>query len=199
MAANQVAIVVGHSRRAVLRSAHAHGLPVRQPTVDGKGPGMTRLIEALYSDPRVTQALKRHGVAKVPAFGPIWARFPQPAPLTQELARDLYEGCGVALAHVELLTVQPAETVRKHLAGWGIPVRRPGGRCPFLRRLTHDEKQRAEPRTWCLAELRGHYGKSISRQFGLDQECGRSPPSRTNRRSGRSTYDGLAPLEVVTD
>ena len=140
---------------------------------------MTRLIEALCSDLRVTQALKHHGVAKVPAFGPIWARFPQPAPLTPERARDLYEGCGVALAHVELLTGQPSETVRKHLAGWGIPVRPPGGRCPFLRLLTHDEKQCAEPRTWCLAEPHSHFGQSLSRQLGLDQSVA-SPRGRTN-------------------
>ena len=73
---------------------------------------------------------------QVPPFGPIWARFPGPVPLTRDLVTELYEGCGVALAHIELLTGQPAETVREHLARWGVALRARGGSCPFPRRLS---------------------------------------------------------------
>lgn len=46
----------------------------------------------------------------------------------------LYWGCGVGLHHVELVTGQPAHTVRGFMRRVRIPVRDPGGRSPFLRR-----------------------------------------------------------------
>lgn len=137
MTSDEVGAAVGRNRVSVLRTAHSHGLPVRPPASHAhRSPGPTFLVEALYSDRLVTEALALHGVAKVPAFGPVWARFPEPVPLTPELVLDLYERCGVALAHIELLTGQPAESVRQHLAAWRIPLRPPGGRCPFLQRLS---------------------------------------------------------------
>jgi len=50
------------------------------------------------------------------------------------LVKDLYWGCGAALTHIELLTGQPAMTVRGFMRRADIPLRRPGGRTPFLRR-----------------------------------------------------------------
>jgi hypothetical protein len=55
-------------------------------------------------------------------------------PLTTPLVKDLYWGCGAALTHIELLTGQPAMTVRGFMRRAGIPLRHPGGRTPFLRR-----------------------------------------------------------------
>jgi DNA-binding CsgD family transcriptional regulator len=90
MTAKEIVAVLGGNPTAVLRTAHAHGLPVRQPpSVEHSGPGWTLLVEALYSDPLVAETLERHGVPKVPPFGPIWARFPEPVPVTRELVRDL--------------------------------------------------------------------------------------------------------------
>jgi hypothetical protein len=111
---------------------------VRPPaSLQHRASGFTFLVEALYSDRLVAETLALHGVPKVPPFGPVWARFPEAVPLDRELVRDLYERCGVALAHIELLTGQPAESIRKHLAAWRIPVRPSGGRCPFLRRVAN--------------------------------------------------------------
>ena len=58
----------------------------------------------------------------------------RPVPLTRELVADLYWRCGIGLHHIELLTGQPAHTVRGFMRRARIPVRHPGGRSPFLRR-----------------------------------------------------------------
>jgi len=58
----------------------------------------------------------------------------QPLPLTTPLVKNLYRGCGVALSHSELLTGQPAMTVRGFMRRAGIPAAPPGGRTPFLYR-----------------------------------------------------------------
>ena len=55
-------------------------------------------------------------------------------PLTTPLVKDLYWECGAGLNHIELLTGQPANTVRAFMRRTGIPLRPPGGRTPFLRR-----------------------------------------------------------------
>jgi hypothetical protein len=70
----------------------------------------------------------------VPPGGPIWQRFPAPARLGPELAEELYVSCGIGVHHIELLTGQPADSVRKLLHAAGVPLRAAGGRSPFLRR-----------------------------------------------------------------
>ena len=78
--------------------------------------------------------LDARDVPRVPPGAPLWQRFPDPVPLTVPLVKDLYWGCGAGLAHIELLTGQPAMTVRGFMRRAGIPLRHPGGRTPFLRR-----------------------------------------------------------------
>jgi hypothetical protein len=51
-----------------------------------------------------------------------------------ELARELYVRCGLGLRHIELISGQPAETVRALLHAHEITLRPPGGRSPFMRR-----------------------------------------------------------------
>lgn len=127
--------LLGVSRQIVLRTAHDHGMPVRiggpEPSA---GPAEIELVIALYDDPLVRQTLSRHAVARRPADGPIWLRFPVPLPVSRELAEDLYVTCGLAIRHIELVTGQPAETILRLLRAAGIPRRPPGGRSPFLRR-----------------------------------------------------------------
>ena len=131
----EIGKVLGVSRRLVLRTAHEEGFPVR---VGGpppaRGPAEIELINALYADPLVRRVLHRHGLQQVPPGGPIWQRFPVPLPLTGEVARELYVSCGLSTQHIELLTGQPAESVRRLLANSGIILRGAGGRSPFMRR-----------------------------------------------------------------
>lgn len=124
---------LGVSHTIVLRAAHDHGVPVRPGAAAPSGAAI-RLVEALYDDPFVRNALARHRVPRVPAGGPIWQRFPVPVRLTDGLVRDLYERCGVSVAHIELLTGQPCATVTRQLRRAGVAMRTTGGRCPFLRR-----------------------------------------------------------------
>jgi hypothetical protein len=135
LSADEVGRMLGVSRRIVLRSAHDAGLPVR---IGGppprRGPSEIELIEALYADPMVRNALTRHGVPQVPRPGPIWQRFPVPHQLTAELVTELYTGCGLGLNHIELLTGRPSATVSRLLHASGIPLRPAGGRSPFMRR-----------------------------------------------------------------
>jgi transposase len=118
----------------VLRTAHAHGLPVRQggfPTVSAT----VALIEALYADVQIQQALTKHGIAARPAVGDIADRFPDdPVPLTRELLEDLYVEAGCSSNQIELLTGQSQAVVRSALHRQGIPTRAEH-MSPALRRL----------------------------------------------------------------
>jgi hypothetical protein len=139
LTAAEVGRRLGTSRGTVLRSAHALGVPVRAGGIVAvPGPEQIELVEALYADPLIAAVLDARDVPRVPPGGPIWQRFPDPVPLTTPLVKDLYWGCGTALTHIELLTGQPAMTVRGFMRRAGIPLRHPGGRTPFLRRWRAD-------------------------------------------------------------
>ena len=135
MTADEVGRVIGTSRTTVLRSAHALGVPVRTGgLVPLSGPEEIELVRALYEDNLIASVLHAHDIPHVPPGGPIWERFSEPIPLSTPLVKDLYWSCGAGLSHIELLTGQPAETVRGFMRREGIPLRHPGGRTPFLRR-----------------------------------------------------------------
>ena len=146
LTADEVGRRLGTSRGTVLRSAHALGVPVRAGgIVPVPGPEEIKLVEALYADPLIAAVLNARDVPRVPPGGPIWQRFPDPVPLTTPLVKDLYWGCGAALTHIELLTGQPAMTVRGFMRRAGIPLRHPGGRTPFLRRWRASPKAAWKP------------------------------------------------------
>ncbi len=127
--------LLGVSGQIVLRAAHDAGLPVRVGGPEpSHGPGEIELVDALYADPLVRQALTRHRIARRPAGGPIWQRFPVPVPVTAELAEELYVTCGLGVRHIELLTGQPAQTILRLLCAQGVTRRPAGGRSPFMRR-----------------------------------------------------------------
>jgi hypothetical protein len=136
MTADQVGKLIGTSRTTVLRSAHALGVPVRTggAAIPLSGPEEIQLVKALYGDDLITSVLDAHDIPRIAPGGPIWERFPEPVPLSAPLIKDLYWYCGAGLSHIELLTGQPAETVRGLMRREGIPTRHPGGRTPFLRR-----------------------------------------------------------------
>ena len=116
LTAEEIGKALGVSRHLVLRTAHDEGFPVR---VGGPppaaGPAEIELINALYADPQVRRALRRHGLPRVPPGGSIWERFPVALPLNAETARDVYVSCGLGIQHIELLTGQPSESVRRLL------------------------------------------------------------------------------------
>jgi len=127
--------LLGVSGQIVLRAAHDEGLPVRVGGPEpSQGPGEIELVDALYADPLVRHALDRHRIARRPAGGPIWQRFPVPVPVSADLAEELYAGCGLGVRHIELLTGQPAQTILRLLRAHGIRRRPAGGRSPFMRR-----------------------------------------------------------------
>jgi len=131
----EVGRLLGVSRAVVLRTAHDEGMPVRTGgPPPSHGPAEIELITALHADPDVRQVLARHGLPVVPPGGPIWQRFPVPARLSPDLAEELYSSCGLGVHHIELLTGQPADSVRKLLHAAGVALRPAGGRSPFLRR-----------------------------------------------------------------
>ena len=134
LSADDVGHKLGTSRKIVLRTVHDLGIPVRTGAIAAQaGPDEIQLID-VYADDLVRATLAKHAITEVPAGGPIWQRFPDPVPLSRELVTDLYRRCGVGLNHIELVTGQPAHTVRTFMRRAGIAVRHPGGRSPFLHR-----------------------------------------------------------------
>jgi len=135
LTAAEIGELVGASGHTVLRSAHALGVPVRTGGIaDMPGPDRIELVRALYADDLIAAVLVAHDVPQVPPGGPIWERFPEPVPLSAPLVKELYWSCGAALNHIELLTGQPAMTVRGFMRREGIALRPPAGLSPFLRR-----------------------------------------------------------------
>ena len=107
----------------------------------GRGPSEAELLTALYADPDVCQVLDKHGIPVATLGGPAWKRFPAPQPLSADLVSDLYQGCGLGLHHIELLTGRPAAAVGAVLRAKGIRLRAAGGTSPFTRRLRQDQRQ----------------------------------------------------------
>ncbi|MFI5080209.1 MAG: hypothetical protein ACHQCE_04005 [Streptosporangiales bacterium] len=144
---DEVGRLLGVSRHVVLRTAHDQGMPVRMGgPPPSHGPSEIELITALYADPDVRQALARHGLPVVPAGGSIWQRFPVPVRISLDLAEEFYASCGLGLHHIELLTGQPADSVRKLLLAAGVALRSAGGRSPFRRRWQAAQAGAAAPR-----------------------------------------------------
>jgi hypothetical protein len=133
LSATETGKLLGVSGKVVLRTAHDEGLPVRVGGPEPRrGPTQIELVDALYADPLVLQAMSRHGLVRRPAGGPIWQRFPVPVPVSRELAEEFYVFCGLGVRHIELLSGQPAETILRLLHLEGIRLRPAGGRSPFM-------------------------------------------------------------------
>lgn len=98
------------------------------------GPSQIELLAALYADPQVRQVLEKHGVPIATLTGPPWQRFPAPLALTADLVSDLYDGCGLGLTQIGLLTGRPSAAAGAVLRAKGIRLRPVGERSPFLRR-----------------------------------------------------------------
>lgn len=145
LTASATGALLNVSHRIVLRTAHDHGIPVRQGSSEPEPAVPIELVTALYDDPLVRSTLARHGVPPVPAGGQIWQRFPAPIPLSEALCVELYVDCGVSIVHIELLTGQPSTAIRRVLRSAGTPMRAPGGRSPFLRRWRERHRPRSEP------------------------------------------------------
>jgi hypothetical protein len=127
----QVGERTGRSLQVVLESLHEQELPVLVPT---DPPTEMVLIDALYDDDLVRDALRRWHIPIVRCPGLLHERFPTPTTLTAQLLRELYLECGVSSPQIELLTGQPSTIILRQLKKAGIPRRPPGGLSPFLSR-----------------------------------------------------------------
>jgi len=136
-----VAAQLDSHSHVVLRTAHAHGIPIRP----GGGrrsaaPATVALIDSLYRDEQISQVLDRHAVPRRPAGGAIAVRFPEPVPITAQLLDEFYHGAGCSTGQIELLTGQPQTVVRATMDRLRIPLR-PEHLSPALRRLRDAARQ----------------------------------------------------------
>ena len=77
LSATETGRLLGVSGKVVLRAAHDEGLPVRVGGPEPRrGPAEIELVDALYADPLVQQAMSRHGLVRRPAGGPSGSGFP---------------------------------------------------------------------------------------------------------------------------
>ncbi|HEY6495583.1 MAG TPA: hypothetical protein VIZ43_20070 [Trebonia sp.] len=119
--------------RQVLADGPAQRRMARWPS--SRGPSEIELLAALYADQQVRQVLDKHGIPVAAVAGPALGRFPAPKPLTADLVSDLYEGCGLSLHHIELLTGRPGAAAGAVLRAKGLRLRPTGARSPFTERL----------------------------------------------------------------
>ena len=139
--AAEVAAQLDSTINVVLRTGHAHGVPIRQG--GGGSPAVTAavaLIDSLYRDEQIRVVLDRHAVPMRPAGGAIAVRFPDPVPLTTQLLDELYHGAGCSSSQIELLTGQPQAVVRATMHRLRIPLR-PEHMSPALLRLRAAARQ----------------------------------------------------------
>ena len=116
----------------VQRVLEDNDIPIRPGAVS---PGSTiEVLDALYSDQLVLEALERHQVPQRRYPGSIHERFPEPIDLTRDMLEELYLDVGCSGRHIELLTGQPESRVRGRLRLWDIPVRKAGAG-PLNRRI----------------------------------------------------------------
>jgi transposase len=112
--AQDVAAQLDSTVHVVLRTGHAHGVPIRQG--GGGRPAVTAavaLIDGLYRDEQIRQVLDRHAVPRRPAVGDIAMRFPDPVPMTAQLLDELYTGAGCSSS----TALQRLITSKLHLRG----------------------------------------------------------------------------------
>jgi len=124
-----IAAHFGRSKKVVIMAMHNAGIAVR------RGSGATRtspvpLLTALYSDASVRAALRRHQFPLVETFGTLNKRFPNPPDLTADLVSQLYNGLGLSLTHIELLTGHHDSEIRRIAQLEGLRLR-DGGRSPW--------------------------------------------------------------------
>jgi DNA-binding CsgD family transcriptional regulator len=122
------------SAHVVYRALHYAGIPVRHRTRQGGAAAADRMLDLLYADRTLTQALRRHRVPRQAEPGAINERFPSPVPLTTPLLEELYTNVGLSTRLIELLTGQPADNVLQALHDAHIHVRHRGGPSPWTRR-----------------------------------------------------------------
>jgi transposase len=167
--AQDVAAQLDSTIQVVLRTGHAHGVPIRQG--GGGRPAVTAtvaVIDSLYRDEQISRVLDRHDVPRRPAGGDIAVRFPEPVPLTASLLEELYHGAGCSTGQIELLTGQPQTVVRATMHRLGIALR-PEHMSPALLRL------RATARQDFLAQIVAEY-----RACGSTAEVARLHDCSTN-------------------
>lgn len=88
LTAEEVGMLLETKRGTLLRNVHETELPVRVGGPEPRrGPRGIELIDALYCDRQVAEAIARHRVPVRPAGGRLWERFPDPVPLTPALLR----------------------------------------------------------------------------------------------------------------
>lgn len=133
--AAEIAADFGVSKNIILEALHAHRVPVRPPGPSAAPPVV--LLDALYADPAVTDALARHGVDQRRFGGWLRDRWPIPADLTERVLRDLYIDVGLSAQHISLLTGHTTTGVRSRLQTAGIPARS-AGRSPWRANTRRD-------------------------------------------------------------
>ena len=111
---------------------HSHRIPVRHGG-HGTQDHAVVLLDALYADTDITEALRRYNIPLRPRAGTLSRRFPKPAPLAPELAEELYDTLGLSTIQISLLTGHTASNVLEVLRRHGIPSRT-GSRSPWYER-----------------------------------------------------------------
>ncbi|HEY5149380.1 MAG TPA: helix-turn-helix domain-containing protein, partial [Mycobacterium sp.] len=193
--AQDVAAQLDSGVHVVLRTGHAHGVPIRQG--GGGSPAVTAavaVIDGLYRDEQISEVLDRHAVPRRPAGGNIAVRFPDPVPLIPQLLDELYHVAGCSSSQIELLTGQPQVVVRAGMRRLGIALR-PEHMSPALLRLRAAAREdflaqvaaeyRACGSTSEVAELHGCATNTVLRWLA---QAGVSVPGRgqwTRQKAGR--------------
>jgi len=128
---DEIANQLGRSKKAVILALHHCGVPLRRPGAGGPRQHPIALLTALYNDTDLCHTLNQHHVPIVRDFGTPSQRFPHKPDLTPALVADLYQGHGLSLTHIQLLTGHTDTAIRQVAQTAGIALRT-GARSPWV-------------------------------------------------------------------
>ena len=97
------------SKLRISRNLENYKIPVRTRNVS------MVILDQLYRDPLVLEALEAHNVPLQPEKGSLAERFGTPQPINQALTTHLYKKVGLSTRQVELVTGIPQRTLLRHL------------------------------------------------------------------------------------
>ena len=135
LTAAEIAAQIGVTKKVVLTMLHENGIALR-PSGARRPGNPVPLLDQLYNDASITEALTRHAIPLVTTYGNSNQRFPELPALTGELLEDLYNHCGLSIQMISLLVGHGEASIRSHMRNTNVSIREGRSRAPWTISMT---------------------------------------------------------------